>query len=238
MIESISHFSTLNDYNLSENQIDIWQFSLITPPANALYILNEDENKRAQRFHFERHQRRFTAARAIMRLILSRYSGIDAKALEFNFNKQGKPAIQHPSQIQFNLSHSGEMALLAVGKTWPMGIDLELFSARPYLGIAKSLFSAEEITAFEKTSQPLKVISFFHLWAQKEAFIKASGLGLSYPTTEFSVSDELAKHYSVLDKLHHKEWQMLGFMPAVGCCAALCCELTVKSLRRIQPVSL
>jgi len=234
MIESISHYNKLDDYQLCEDRIDVWQFSLLKPPSQSHFILNAEEKARAQRFHFERHQRRFTAARARMRLILARYLKNEAAELEFTFNAQGKPSLQHPLLPEFNLSHSGEMALLAIGKGTSMGIDLEFFSARPYLGIAKTLFSSDEINALEQTPQFLQTLTFFHLWAQKEAFIKASGLGLSYPTTEFSVPSRLAAHQKIHDSLHNKEWQLLGFMPEPGCCAALCCDLTIKELRQIR----
>lgn len=234
MIESISQHSTLDDYRLSEDRIDVWHFPLLKPPEQSDSILNEEEKARAQRFYFPRHQRRFTTARATMRLILSRYLNMDAAAIEFNFNKQGKPFINHPSLLEFNLSHSGEIALLAVGKRFPVGIDLEIFSSRPYISIGNTLFSETEIDALKQAPDSMKALTFFHLWAQKEAFIKAGGLGLSYPTTEFSVFSQLAAHQKIHDSLHQKDWQLLGFMPVIACCAALCCELSIKKLRHIK----
>ena len=59
-----------------------------------------------------------------------------------------------------------------------MGVDIEQYSARPYEGIAKSLFSEQEFNEFKKVPPALKPAVFFHVWSQKEAFIKACGLGL------------------------------------------------------------
>ncbi len=116
---------TLEDCILATNQIDIWQFSLLDIPQGALSLLDYDERERAFRFHFTRHQRRFIVARAMLRNILARYLNQDPRELTLSYQKHGKPFIPHGLQIEFNLSHSKDMALLAVGKTVPLGIDIE-----------------------------------------------------------------------------------------------------------------
>lgn len=223
-----------SDCLLKDTRIDIWQYPLHTAFAGAADLLNEDETTRAHRYHFARHQRRFTVARATLRLILSRYLNLPPTKLVFSYGKQGKPACVHPTALQFNLSHSGDFALLAVGKTMPMGIDLELFSARPYEGIGEHLFSEREIQALRSKSNQLKPLVFFNIWAQKEAFIKACGLGLAYPTKQFDVSALPVPDQEIMDNLHHKKWKMIPFMPAIGCSAALCFDPRVEEIRYIK----
>jgi 4'-phosphopantetheinyl transferase len=176
-----------NNCVLDPTGIDIWQFSLNETLAQSATILNADELSRAARFYFERHQRRFATARTRVREILGAYLGLPAATLEFTYNQYGKPEVINSQQLQFNVSHSGEIALLAIGKTFPLGVDLEQYSARPYIGIAKQLFSPTEQTLLKNSPSRLKPALFFHIWAQKEAFIKACGLGLSYPTETFTV---------------------------------------------------
>jgi len=94
-----------------------------------------------------------------------------------------------------------------------MGVDIELYSARSYEGIAKTLFSEQELHDFIKAPSSLKPALFFHVWAQKEAFIKASGLGLSYPTKEFNVPTTFSTKQLVDDPLHNTTWQLRSFMP-------------------------
>jgi 4'-phosphopantetheinyl transferase len=197
----------------------------------AEYLLNSDEQSRADRFYFSKHKRRFTTARAAMRIILARYLNTSPERLEFTYNAQGKPSVVNSQKLQFNLSHTGEIAILAVGKGFPVGVDIEQYSARPYDGIAKTLFSETELYGLLKAPPSLKAALFFHVWAQKEAFIKASGLGLSYPTKEFTVPTTFPTKQLVEDPLHNMTWQLRSFMPKIACSGALCHHPVVREIR-------
>lgn len=228
-----STFKTLHpdDCVLQRDRIDIWQFSLEKEFIGANALLNEEETLRAKRYHFDRHRRRFTVARATMRLILACYLRTSPTALSFNYQAHGKPELITEVSLQFNLSHSGNLALLAVGQDHSLGVDLEFFSNRPYEGIGQHLFSINENNALAKVNTPLKPLVFFRLWSQKEAFIKASGLGLSYPTTLFDVDAFPEEEQSCIDHIHNHTWRLRSFMPCVACHAALCYDPSVKTLR-------
>ena len=229
-------FSSFNEHDcvLKANRVDIWEYPLHTLFEGAASLLNLEEKARATRYHFEKHQRRFTIARAMMRLILARYTDEAPEALTFEMNAYGKPALTKTPQLQFNLSHSGDLALLAIGKDYPLGIDLEFFSARPYEGIGRQMFSSSENEALKQTQSLLKPLAFFNVWAQKEAFIKACGLGLSYPTQDFSVKLLPNENQHVHDALHQTTWNMIAFQPKPACCAALCCDLEVNEVRYLR----
>ena len=224
----------LHDCNLSPSRIDIWEYPLLTIWDGAREILNSNEIDRADRFYFERHRRRFTVARSMMRLILAHYLKEKASQLTFRENKYGKPEIKHPSQIEFNLSHSQDLALLVVGKNHPVGIDLEFFSGRSYLGIGDQLFSEAENNALKKTPLYLRSLSFFTIWAQKEAFIKACGLGLSYPTKSFNVASLPNESSDIEDPLHQSTWRTTTFMPKIACAAAVCYHPSIREIRYIR----
>lgn len=237
----ITGFTALDTDNciLNEARIDLWQFSLIHELPNANRILNAEERARAERFYFSRHQRRFSTARATLRIILARYLNTSAERLEFSYNAHGKPKVINTARLQFNLSHTGDLALLAVGKGFPMGVDIEKYSARSYEGIAKNSFSNHEFEEFMKVPTSLKPAVFFHIWSQKEAFIKACGLGLSYPTRDFNVPTSMPTKQLVDDPLHNMTWQLRTFMPEVACSGALCYHPTVREIRhgliQLQP---
>ena len=224
----------LNDCFLKKKRIDIWQYPLHTEFPEAASLLTHDEIARAKRYYFPRHQRRFTIARAMLRLILARYCDRFAHQLIFDQGDQGKPFLTDALELQFNLSHSEDMALLAIGSEFPVGIDLECFAGRPYEGIGRQMFSNAENKALISTPRPLKPLAFFHLWAQKEALIKACGLGLSYPTQQFDVPALPSTNQLVFDSLHEKTWKMISFQPQVSCCAALCCHPEVTEMRYIR----
>ena len=229
-------FKELNptDCILKKTRVDIWQYPLHKEFSGASALLNEAESTRAKRYYFPRHQRRFTVARAMLRRILARYLPLSPTELEFTYNKYGKPQLTNAPSLQFNLSHSGDLALLAIGMSYPLGVDLEFFSARPYEGIGSHLFSAHENQALRQVSDTLKPLVFFHIWAQKEAFIKASGLGLAYPTQQFDVPIFPPANQKIVDSLHEKEWQMMSFMPEMACSAALCAHPLVEEIRYLK----
>lgn len=232
----ITGFTPLNTKNciLNEARIDLWQFSLKHELNVAYQILNADEKARGDRFYFSRHKRRFTTARTTLRIILARYLNTSPERLEFTYNEYGKPAVINSQKLQFNISHTGDLAMLAVGKGYPLGVDIEQYSARPYDGIAKSLFSERELAEFTKMPPMLKATVFFHVWSQKEAFIKACGLGLSYPTKEFNVPTSIPTQQLVEDPLHNMTWQLRSFMPEIACSGALCYHPTVREIRHGQ----
>jgi 4'-phosphopantetheinyl transferase len=235
----------LDDFRLDKEQIDIWQFSLLNQPAGAFDLLNNEEQKRAHRFYFAQHQRRFIIARAMLRTILARYLEMEAAKIQFSYQKHGKPFIPHPLKIEFNLSHSQDLALLAVGKEHPLGIDLEHSSERPYDGIGLKLFSPEENKALSQQPDHLKSALFFNIWAQKEAFIKASGLGLAYPTESFTVnlaalSPKSKPEANIYDEIHQLFWKITTFTPETNFAGALCYNPSIANIRHciIDPIEI
>ncbi|ASQ46396.1 4'-phosphopantetheinyl transferase family protein [Legionella clemsonensis] len=224
---------TADDCSLRQDRIDIWEFSLENLPDWAMSIIDEEERHRAQRFHFPHHQRRFAVSHAMLRAILGRYLKHPPSELLFTYGSHGKPSVKSLCNLEFNLTHSGELALLAIGQQFPLGIDIEFFSARPYLGLAKTVFSALEVAQLSALPPWMQPLGFFHVWSQKEALIKACGLGLSYPTKNFEVTVIPPAKTSVEDILHRKNWQMISFMPKIRCNAALCCDINIQHIRYI-----
>ncbi|STX51202.1 phosphopantetheinyl transferase [Legionella busanensis] len=233
MNSSLFEVISTYDLELAPNRIDIWQFSLTQAPINRDIILNEEELARGNRFYFPHHKRRFSIARAMLRLILSRYLQLNPEMLTFSYNKYGKPSVINNKQLEFNISHSQDLAILAIGQQFPLGVDLEFFSARPYKGIAKHLFSEQEQKELANLPSYYQPLGFFNIWAQKEAFIKACGMGLSYPTEQFSVNIVSYGRQTIFDPLHQQLVSLVSFMPAMACCAALCFDPSILSLRKI-----
>lgn len=221
----------INHYALKNSRIDIYFFTLNEKtPENLNQILSDEETKRANRFHFKHHQEHFKRARIILRLILSKYLKQAPEDLVFSYGKHGKPYLAEYPTLEFNLSHSGTYALLAVGKTHPLGIDIERFSERPYTGIGQHVFSNTENAQLQALPRALKPLMFFNTWAQKEAFIKLIGLGLSYPTTELTVFGLSFAIHLFVDPIDKNTWMLLPFMPKIGYAAALCCHPDIQAI--------
>ena len=177
--------------NISENEIHIYHTSLEISAeqlTDFAKILSGDEIERADKFKFEKHKRRYIAARSFLRNILSQYIHIPADKIIFAYTDKGKPYIPN-SKIKFNLAHSHERAVYAVTLNDEIGIDIEhRRKIEDAMEIAKRFFSKDEIEALTKLEEQHISDAFLNCWTRKEAFIKAVGEGLSYPLADFSVS--------------------------------------------------
>jgi 4'-phosphopantetheinyl transferase len=160
-------------------------------------LLDAGERARAERFVFERHRRRFTAARGLLRETLAAELGGDPAALRFEYGPRGKPRLAAGSDdgLRFNVSHSGELLLIALARGAELGVDVE--AVRPdidHAAIARRFFSACEQAALLALPDPLRARGFFAIWTRKEAYVKLLGGGLSIPLDGFDVSlDEPAR---------------------------------------------
>ncbi len=180
---------------LRDNQIHIWQISLIQPEyqiQSFSKLLSKGEADRAARFRFEHHRRRYVVSHGALRLILTRYLGIPPSKIKFEASAQGKPHLIGESayaELKFNLAHSHELAIVAITRGYEIGVDIEYIRPNPDMdGIATRFFSPSEYAAYAELPQEHKTIGFFNCWTRKEAFIKALGEGLSHPLDQFDVT--------------------------------------------------
>jgi 4'-phosphopantetheinyl transferase len=223
------------DFSLSKNDIHIWCASLNQQPSRFQRLaqtLSADERMRAERFYFEKDRRRFIVRRGLLRTILGCYLGIEPNRLRFCYGPYGKPALAETSggiALRFNLAHSQGLALYAITHDREIGIDLE--RVRPISEveqIAEKLFSTRENAKFRALSMSKKYEAFFKCWTSKEAYLKATGDGLSQPLVLIEVSiapGEPARLLSIEgDPQKASRWSIQELIPASGYVAALVVE--------------
>ncbi|MDF2690515.1 MAG: sfp [Gammaproteobacteria bacterium] len=148
--------------------------------------LSDSEKARANRFYFPEHRCHFIAARGILRELLAGVLAQSPDKIEFHYQSLGKPELLNQA-LQFNVSHSGPQALFAFTLGHSIGVDIEKIKACDELELAARFFAKEEYQALLALAPLHRRQSFFQIWSQKEAFIKALGQGLSY-LDKFSVS--------------------------------------------------
>ena len=155
-------------------------------------MLSADERNRADRFYFPRDQRRYTVGRAALRLQLGAQLGVAPEAVQFAYGQYGKPALAESflaSDLRFNVSHSGELALIGLLRGAELGVDLESF--RPLSdrdALVRRYFSEAEIHDYFSLPEVDRQLGFYNCWTRKEAVVKALGQGLSYSLRAFDVT--------------------------------------------------
>jgi len=208
---------------LRESEVHVWAFALDVPPERISALattLSTDERQRAEQFRFPRLRERFIVGRGGMRAILARYTGSDPSRLQFSYSLRGKPRLTD-SALEFNLAHSDELALLAVTDSVPVGVDVELIRPMPDgLDIARRFFAASEVAAFADVPTDAHDEAFFNLWTRKEAWLKATGDGISESLSkvEFTFRPGDTARVVAIDGNPRAavEWSLSELQPAVG----------------------
>jgi 4'-phosphopantetheinyl transferase len=178
--------------DLDQNAVHVWAAALDGEASSVEGFLTPAELDRAARFHFDLHRRRFIVGRGSLRVILGRYLQAESRTLEFSYGPHGKPALAGAfaaSGLYFNLAHSEDLALLAVTRLGPVGVDLEKVGPLDDMDeLVARFFSPRENSRFAQLSKEQKPSAFFNLWTRKEALLKATGEGIGQSLNQVEVS--------------------------------------------------
>jgi len=191
--------------------------SITEPPIQHwLSLLSSEELARANRYKLPTPRRQFIVCRGLVRQLLAQALGCEPRSLQFEYGAQGKPSIASPGDsdaVQFNLSHSADQALLAVTIGRRVGVDLEQMNPSvQFLKLAQRFFSARESEQLVQLDESIRLAAFYRGWTSKEAYLKATGLGLAFPLRQFSVSLDPNRPPCLLEVENQPEearrWQM------------------------------
>ncbi len=175
---------------------DVHLFAVVLgePPATSLPLLDEAERSRADGFLRPADGASFAASRAALRRILAAYHDCAPAALRLHRGPAGKPGLAANGQaassegwpaLEFSLARTGDLALIAVS-TAPVGADIEQLAPRPGLAeLAGALHSPAETSCIaagcgrRSGLVDRDLAGFYRHWTAREAYLKATGLGLS-----------------------------------------------------------
>jgi 4'-phosphopantetheinyl transferase len=234
-------------FQLASDEVHSWCASLDVPPETSarLYAtLTPDERTRSARFRFERDQQRFIVARGVLRDLLGRYLQTQPSQIRFVYNAFGKPDLspEFANRLGFNLSHSADLALVAIAAAANIGVDVEYIRTQPDdADIARCFYSAAEVDHLNALPSHLYAETFFSCWTKKEAYLKAYGEGLAIPLNSFSVPlttdaahTPVDLHVASEDIVPTRRWSLYTLRPAPGYAGALAIEGTGWRLRQWQ----
>lgn len=201
--------------------------------------LSHDERRRVEVFRFEKHRNLFIIARGLLRAILGWYLGQPSEHINFQYGPHGKPALCNGFKqvLHFNLAHSEDCVLYAFTQDCEVGVDLELVRELPDAGtIAKHFFAKEECADLFSIAPERRAEAFLSCWSRKEAYLKATGTGLSVPMDRFRVPLAPGQPPTFLslreDRFHLSQWTVFHLTPLKGYVGALAIPSGNRILRK------
>lgn len=184
---------------LPADEVHVWLV-----PANAAgsvaSLLDDAERAQAARFAFDHGRDLYTAAHGGLRVVLGRYLGRPPVALRFEVHADGKPALAGDAALRFNLSHSGELAAVAVASGREVGVDVERRRVvHSEAGVARRIMSDEEHARYVALPENERADFLLWVWARKEALVKAAGVGIRASLREVPSEPGPGDRFGVVD---------------------------------------
>jgi 4'-phosphopantetheinyl transferase len=170
---------------LGSDQVQVWTAAV--PDDKELTALNRmlsaSERERAERFLVPEPRRQFVFGRALLRQLLGACLTIDPATVAFGSGPRGKPFLEQSASdgdLRFNLSHSGSLVAVGLARGHEVGVDLEwMHHLAEWSPLAARIFSARELDELYALPEPQQREAFFNGWTRKEAYLKATGEGLT-----------------------------------------------------------
>ncbi|MDJ0846653.1 4'-phosphopantetheinyl transferase family protein [Crocosphaera sp.] len=216
---------------INPQEVHLWKTNLEQSSINvenSFKLLNAAEKNKAQRFRFEKHQKRFTIARSSLKRILSLYLSITPQKVEFKYNDYGKPQLLeqiNKIDLQFNVSHSENIAIYGITCHYLIGVDVEYIRPMPEAeSLAKRFFSQNEFEHISRLSPEEKNREFFKLWTAKEAYLKAIGQGIGGGLEKVEIATDEPVRFVNLPETHQINYKLSYLNPHPNYLGAIAVE--------------
>ena len=227
------------ELHLKRDDVHVWRVNLTLAPLPYLALrqtLSADELARAKRFVREGDRQHFIVARGALRDIVARYLRAQPGQIRFRYDAHGKPSLEEScgatqgsaSELQFNLSHTDGLALVAIASGRRVGVDAERIRSGISQDMIARSFSPQEQQVLRSLPAHLQALGFFNCWTRKEAYLKARGEGLTLSMDSFDVSLDPGAPVRLLnvrgDADEPARWMIVELPPGPGHVAALAAE--------------
>lgn len=223
-------------------EIHVWHVDLLAeadPMEWYAAVLEDSERERAERSRSDPHRRRFIVTQGALRYVLAQYLENPPSAIRFEQGEHGKPRLAGTPPdygLVFNVSHSGDHALLAVGRDLALGIDLEL--RRPVSsveGIVQRCFAPSEREYWLALPEPERMPAFFDFWTGKEAFVKAVGRGLALGLARCVLATGEPPRLAAVPEPYGspEDWSLWRLDMGAHASATLCARTPWAAIRRL-----
>ncbi|MEM5426619.1 MULTISPECIES: 4'-phosphopantetheinyl transferase family protein [Paraburkholderia] len=167
--------------------------------------LSDDERAKVARFRRRDDALRCAVTRVVLRQLLAERTDSEASELRFERDTGGRPRLDKSmqsgfgGQLDFNVSHSEQYALIAIGRRRRVGVDIEF--ARKDINwrkLASAVFAPRDEAQVTALPMYRRTDAFYDVWTAKEAVLKALGVGIGGGMTWFSVLGDRQHEPSIL----------------------------------------
>lgn len=218
--------------------IDIWFDVLATTNLSQYWhSLDSQERTKAEKFSSVLLKDRYVAAHGRLRHILASYVQEKPERLLFAKAAQGKPYLVHHAELSFNLSHTGDFMAVAVARNCQLGIDIEQIKARAnFSALVKRCFSATEAAYWQQLAEAEQTRQFYQFWTRKEAFVKATGLGISLGLKDCELDINHPEQFYRVPSVcgWANQWHNRDLTLTESCCAAVVADQAITHIRLHQ----
>ncbi|MBZ5502463.1 MAG: 4'-phosphopantetheinyl transferase superfamily protein [Acidobacteriia bacterium] len=220
---------------LGSDELQLWCAALSEfrdEVARFVTLLSEAERSKASGFHFPAHRDSYILRHGILRILLSGYRKQHPRDIEFSFRPLGKPELKDglpQAPLHFSHSHSGDLALYAITRSCPVGVDVECLKPVPDMDqIVRQFFSSQEIQALAALPEEERLHAFYACWTRKEACLKVDGEGISQGVKHVDFSHTLLQETKTLETVGDLQrpdrWRLQSLAPAAGYLGAVAYE--------------
>ena len=193
-------------------QLQIWLCPTdrpLLPDYQAL--LSSEEMARGERYQRPQDKQRFLTMRLALRILLARQLDCLPQKLQFTYGPQGKPELVHRERRSpwFNVAHSGDYGLIGVSTEGEVGVDLQIMLPKSHcLKLARRFFAPQEVWQLESLGEEERTKLFYQLWTAKEAFLKATGQGISGGLDQVIPASSLDQYQCLPSNYETKQWRL------------------------------
>lgn len=222
--------------HIGSDEVHLWWIRTSDVAHNRAWleeVLDTSESQRASKFVRDSDRQRFVTARACLRFLVASYHSIDPRDVQFSYGQHGKPTLArgwYATDLCFNVSHTQDLILYALVQGRAVGVDCEYarqdIEVEPLMPL---MFSNRELDAVRKRSSEDSRDTFFRTWVAKEAYAKATGLGLSLDLTKVHIGLDYPDGEGMIEVTgkpeERKRWCLQQLPAPCGYHAALVVEI-------------
>jgi len=216
--------------------IQIWHDTIAIDDADYphyWYLLDAAEQGHAEKMRTDALRKRYVIVHGRLRRVLADILNEPPEKIRLAKAEHGKPYLADTPELAFNLSHSADAMVIAVGKNCRLGVDIEQCKARTSLaGLVNKCFGEEEIAYWQQLPDAEKTRQFYRFWTRKEAFVKATGRGISLGLNRCVVNPENPAEFLSVpeDYAPAAQWRIFDLTLNQPVCGALVTDNAIKCI--------